>query len=117
MQKLLQYDWPGNVRELEHVTERAVATCERKLIGYDDIVLPGSAEDVHFLPFHVAKEQIIESFERTYIEKLLLSCNGNISEAARFAQKHRRAFWELIRKHGIEVNRFKSDHYAPTMAS
>jgi molybdenum-dependent DNA-binding transcriptional regulator ModE len=36
--------------------------------------------------------------------------HGNISRAARAAQKSRRAFWELIRKHQIDVKNLK--HYA-----
>ena len=51
---------------------------------------------------------VVENFEREYINKLLLAYGGNISKAANAAQKNRRAFWELIRKHGIEVDRFKS---------
>ena len=37
----------------------------------------------------------------------LLMHHGNISRAARAAQKSRRAFWELIRKHHIDVKTLK----------
>lgn len=107
MQKLLHYDWPGNVRELEHVVERAVAISDRKLIHYQDLSISEASEEEELLPFHAAKEQLIEIFERTYIEKLLLIYGGNISQAARAAQKHRRAFWGLIKKHRIEVDQFR----------
>ena len=46
-------------------------------------------------------------FERSYIQRLLVSCHGNITDAARAARKNRRAFWQLIRKHRIDVARFK----------
>jgi DNA-binding NtrC family response regulator len=55
---------------------------------------------------------MVEQFERDYIEKLLLSSNGNISKAAQRAHKNRRAFWELIRKYHIDVHRFKSNAIA-----
>ena len=34
---------------------------------------------------------------------------GNISRAARAADKNRRAFWELIRKHGIDAQSFRPE--------
>ncbi|NIR63020.1 MAG: hypothetical protein GWN00_05700, partial [Aliifodinibius sp.] len=42
-------------------------------------------------------------FEKSYIKRALLIHDGNISRAARASQKNRRAFWELMRKHKIEV--------------
>ncbi len=50
---------------------------------------------------------MIDEFERNYIEKLLIAYQGNITKAAQGAQKNRRAFWQLIRKHQIDVQTFK----------
>jgi two-component system, NtrC family, response regulator GlrR len=112
MQKLLLYEWPGNVRELEHVLERAIVLCS-DTIKDTDVSLP-QAETIEFgVSFKEAKERHIEQFEKTYIEGLLLTHRGNISRAAQAAGKHRRAFWELIRKHGIEVQRFKTEGSGP----
>ncbi len=58
-------------------------------------------------PFREAKARFVEGFEKGYIEKLLLLHRGNISRAARSAQKDRRAFWELIRKHGIDADQYR----------
>jgi two-component system response regulator GlrR len=106
MQKLMYYDWPGNVRELEHTIERAGMFCETTCLGEKDIALPGpacpSGES-----FQQAKAKIVEQFERDYIQRLLVSYNGNISKAAQAARKNRRAFWELIRKHHVDVQYFK----------
>jgi two-component system response regulator GlrR len=106
MQLLQLYDWPGNVRELEHNVERAVVLSEGRMIQARDVVLPSSESD---LPesFHDAKMKMTAAFEKTYIERLLLAHHGNISQAARAAQKNRRAFWELVRKHKIDVQNFK----------
>jgi len=54
-------------------------------------------------PFQVAKSRVIASFERDYIIRMLMHHAGNISMAARAAQKHRRAFWALMRKHQIDA--------------
>ena len=58
--------------------------------------------------FQQAKNKTVSQFERDYIQKLLLAHGGNITAAARAARKNRRAFWELIRKHRIDVSRYKT---------
>jgi two-component system response regulator GlrR len=103
---MLSYDWPGNVRELENVIERAVVFSARQIVQDSDIVLPRLAENALLMEsFREAKHR----FVRTYIEKLLISHKGNISQAARAADKDRRAFFELMRKYRIEAKSFRSD--------
>ena len=107
LQKLTFYDWPGNVRELEHVIERAVMFCETSSLEAADIVLPGTPALQQEVSFQEAKARVVEQFEKEYIQNLLLSHQGNISKAAQAANKNRRAFWELIRKHQMDVRVFK----------
>ncbi|HET8703648.1 hypothetical protein [Castellaniella sp.] len=52
--------------------------------------------------FRAAKCQVVARFERAYIRAALGRYAGNITLAARMAQKHRRAFWALMRKHDID---------------
>ncbi len=104
MQKLLLYQWPGNVRELEHVVERAVILTAHAVISAADLGLP-TADEVE--SFHQAKAKVVTQFERDYVQGLLLAHQGNIAKAARAAQKNRRAFWQLLRKHHIDAQRFK----------
>jgi len=106
MELLLNYEWPGNVRELEHLVERAVALAEREVIEGDDLNLPDNGINTYPSSFCEAKAR----FERAYVEDLLLAHHGNITKAAQAAHKNRRAFWELIRRHQIDVNRFKADN-------
>jgi len=108
VKKLLHYEWPGNVRELEHTIERAVLLCDQKLICEKDILLPQDDDSGYPHTFQKAKADAIARFEKTYIEGLLIAYSGNISNAAKAAQKNRRAFWELIRKHQIDVQPFRS---------
>ena len=58
-------------------------------------------------PFRAAKARIVTEFERQYINELLLLHQGNISQAAKAANKNRRAFWELMRKHEIGADLFR----------
>lgn len=107
VQKLTFYDWPGNVRELEHAIERAVMFCATPSLEDADIVLPGTHTRQPGESFQQAKARVIEQFEKDYIQNLLLAHQGNISKAAQAANKNRRAFFELIRKHQMDVLAFK----------
>jgi len=106
IETLLNHTWPGNVRELEHAIERATVLCQENMIRIEDLIsgLPalGARQSLR-----QAKAKQIARFEKTYIQSLLRACRGNISKAARVAQKNRRAFWQLIQKHQIDVESFR----------
>jgi two-component system, NtrC family, response regulator GlrR len=108
MHKLLLYSWPGNVRELKHVIERAVLLSREPILRGEDIELEDEMEQgANPQSFRAAKAKVVQDFERTYIEQLLVVSGGNITSAASAAKKNRRAFWELIRKYEIEPERFR----------
>jgi hypothetical protein len=44
---------------------------------------------------------LVTLFERQYLKAAMLRANGNITLAASKSRKNRRAFWELLRKHGM----------------
>lgn len=106
MQKLLLYEWPGNVRELENVVQRAVALTDGTTIQTHEIALLRQEAGQQLESFQEAKSRVVSQFERTYIQSLLLACEGNITKAAQAAQKNRRAFWELLRKHHIDAQQY-----------
>ena len=106
---LFDYDWPGNVRELENVVHKAVVLSEGPVIHARGIELPGGRRGVARQSFREAKRNAVALFERSYVEELLAIHRGNISHAARAAGKHRRAFWELMRKYGVQWNRKNGD--------
>lgn len=105
--KLLLYTWPGNVRELEHVIERVVVLCAEKIIQEHHLVLSGENNRLPQLSFQEMKANVISQFETDYIQSLLLAYKGNVTKAAQAAQKERRTFWELMRKHKIDVQKFR----------
>lgn len=107
MQLLVRYNWPGNVRELEHVIERIVAFTEEQVIGKDELISQHAQFATCRGSFQEAKSSVIARFEKNYIRELLTSHQGNISRAAQTACKNRRAFWQLIRKHQIDVQAFR----------
>jgi DNA-binding NtrC family response regulator len=107
LQLLMVYGWPGNVRELEHAIERAIVLCEGSVIGAGDLLLSNTQLDERRESLQEAKAKEIARFEKNYILGVLAVCKGNITRAAEVAQKNRRAFWQLIQKHQIDVHRFK----------
>jgi DNA-binding NtrC family response regulator len=59
--------------------------------------------------FRDAKNKLVSNFERTYITEALIKHSGNIAMAARASNKHRRAFWALMRKHDIAAELYRAD--------
>lgn len=107
LQLLAGHDWPGNVRELEHVVQRAVVLSESTVIRAGDLLLRSLQSTSGSESLREAKARIVGNFESSYIKSLLLAYKGNITRAAKAAGKNRRAFWELIRKHRIDVESLK----------
>jgi DNA-binding NtrC family response regulator len=107
---LVSYSWPGNVRELWNVIQHAFLLSEVDQITASDIVLPAvrlpASLDAPFffgLPYEKAREQVLATFQREYLQRLLDSCNGNLSEVARRSGLTRAAVYKIIKKLGIEV--------------
>jgi two-component system response regulator GlrR len=110
LKRLLAYDWPGNVRELKNVLERAVLMASNSMLGVEDLELTSQMDgDSDGESFRDAKDRVVKSFERGFIEKLLLAHSGNVTHAAQAARKNRRAFFQLMRKHCIEPARFRTN--------
>ncbi len=116
-----KHDWPGNVRELRNVVERALSLGDAALHDLSDGTsrMPTADEDasssasrraqsnpdVLELPFKEAKAALVESFERDYLQALLLRHRGNISRAASEAGIDRNYIHRLVKKYGLEVDR------------
>jgi two-component system response regulator GlrR len=93
--------WPGNIRELENFIHREFLMAESDTIHYvgaqSDAATVDAAED-----FRSAKARAIAAFERSYLAHVISQARGNVSCAARIANKDRRAFAKLLKKHQID---------------
>ena len=121
--KLVGYAWPGNVRELESVVHRAVAMASGETLEAQDLDVPENERPESMGPtiklfsrglisneggFQERKEKVIEEFERAFLNELLSTHHGNVSQAARAAKKERRAFQRLLQKHGLDRRVFSA---------
>lgn len=113
-EQLQTYHWPGNVRELRNVLERIRYMGVPGQLGLDLSVPDGAEADpgtspapagglpVDFeRPFREVKTELIDAFEKEYLERLLERAGGNIAAAARTAGLNRKYFYDLLRKHGL----------------
>ena len=110
---LCRHAWPGNVRELRNAIERACLLSRNGNINIEDALLGGEAAPAlgirTDLPFKEAKGQLVEMFEREYIEDLMRRHKMNLSAAAREAQIDRKLLRELLRKYGLDTRVELSD--------
>jgi two-component system, NtrC family, C4-dicarboxylate transport response regulator DctD len=93
---LLGHDWPGNVRELVHYAERVA------------LGLPSAAtvEDAA----RGAAEGLAERtgrYEAMVIRETLAACGGDARTAMALLQTPRKTFYDKLRRHGIEIDRYR----------
>ena len=108
--------WEGNVRELDNAVHREVVLADGDEIRFDVLnnetaptppTATSSADDYATLDFQSAKAKAVHDFERGYLTRILQIAHGNVSAAARIAEKERRAFGKLLKKHQISREQFK----------
>ena len=104
MEELLAAPWPGNVRQLINVVEQAVALATTPVISAD-LLHSAIRKNAEKIPsFSEAKRQ----FEQDYLVRLLKITNGNVSQAARLADRNRTDFYKLLQRHHLVPSLFKS---------
>lgn len=112
-QMLFTYNYPGNVRELRNCIERAVILVEDSLIEPNHLTenIRKQCQSVGDMPissFKIAKQKVVETFEKQYIQNCLKSSKGNITQAAQIAQINIKNFHQKMKKYHIEAFHFKS---------
>lgn len=109
LQVLQSYDYPGNVRELENAIKHAAIFCDGNLFKLEhlpaeflsshlDEAKPGESTAISF---QQAKNQVVERFERSYIQRILAESGGNIRQAAERAGMYERNFHLKLKRYGI----------------
>ena len=99
--ELTRHDWPGNVRELRNVVERAVILADpTQLIAGTAERAAGELQRSVERAVHgpLSLEASRDEHDRAYVAALLRTTEGDLDEAARIAQVHRKSLERIIRR-------------------
>ncbi|MBI3897094.1 MAG: sigma 54-interacting transcriptional regulator [Gammaproteobacteria bacterium] len=105
MELLVGASWPGNVRQLQNVVEHTFALSTSSIITASLVNKALNHQPSHVLSFAERRDQ----FERDYLTQLLRMTQGNVSRAARLAQRNRTEFYKLLRRYHLEPKAFRGD--------
>ncbi len=97
--------WPGNVRQLHNVVEQVCALATTPLIPLALVQRALRIPGIEILSFAQARQR----FEREYLVGLLKLSDGNVTDAARLADRNRTEFYRLLQKHGLTPGHFRGD--------
>jgi two-component system response regulator GlrR len=95
--------WPGNVRELENAVARAalMGAWEEPAPPTDAHVDASGANIDLSVPFRIAKQRVVDTFERRYLTALFDAHEGNVSAAARTAGLDRMSLYKAMSRLGL----------------
>jgi two-component system response regulator GlrR len=108
LELLVGAPWPGNVRQLANVVEQAVALATSPIVPAALVAGALKAEPKGLTPLDEAKR----GFERDYLIRILRITKGNVSHAARLAQRNRTEFYKLLDRHQLQPAMFKAERGA-----
>ena len=105
MELLISAPWPGNIRQLQNVVEQSVALSSEDVISATLVKNALRDDSTQFPSFQQARDH----FERDYLSKLLKITAGNVSQAARIAQRNRTEFYKLLNRHHLVAESYRVD--------
>ncbi len=103
LETLITAPWPGNVRQLQNIVEQTVVLATAQVIPVSLVQKALQEECNSVLPLDLARQQ----FEFNYLINLLKTTEGNVSQAAKLAQRNRTEFYRLLERHNIQASTFK----------
>lgn len=99
--------WAGNVRQLHNVVEKCVVLSTTPQVP---LALVQRALSMQQGPLAEMRsfDEARREFERDYLSQLLKITRGNVTQAARLAQRNRTDFYALLGRHQMDPANFKS---------
>lgn len=101
---LIAAPWPGNVRQLQNMVEQMVVLATTQIVPASLVQKSLQDESNAIIPFDAARR----NFEQSYLINLLKLTQGNVTQAAKLAQRNRTEFYRLLERHHIQANTFKN---------
>jgi len=103
LEALVAAAWPGNVRQLYNAVEQACALATGPLVSLALVQRALRLPTLQSLTYAQAKER----FEREYLIQLLKLTDGNVTDAAKLANRNRTKFYSLLQRHGLTPGLFR----------
>ncbi|MDI1299543.1 sigma 54-interacting transcriptional regulator [Methylotenera sp.] len=104
IETLITAPWPGNVRQLQNIVEQTVVLATTQVIPVNLVQKALQEGSNSVVPLDVARQQ----FEFNYLINILKTTEGNVTQAARLAQRNRTEFYRLLERHNIQARTFKN---------
>lgn len=104
LETLLAAPWPGNVRQLQNIIEQVVVLATTPIITSKLVQKALQDNIASMVSFDAARK----NFEQQYLINLLKATQGNVTQAARIADRNRTDFYKLLQRHQIDPVLFKA---------
>ena len=129
LERLRAYPWPGNERELWQALEQAILLAQEGVVRPEH--LPAEIRESTTAPiaagreagaptgarrFREAKREVVEAFERVYLQDLLQRHGGNVTAAAHQAGMLRSALQRLLRKYDLRSAEYRRPRRRPELS-
>lgn len=104
MRDLMRREWRGNVRELRSYLEEAVVLSDGGLLDLPELPAPDELGNVWLPGDGIAPlQRIVETVERSHIQKALQHCEGSVGKTAEVLGISRKTLWEKMKKLAIQA--------------
>ena len=113
LETLLAAPWPGNVRQLQNIIEQVVVLATTPIITSKLVQKALQDNIANMVSFDAARK----NFEQQYLINLLKATQGNVTQAARIADRNRTDFYKLLQRHQIDPVLFKASSTSNSAAS
>ncbi|MFN2353532.1 MAG: sigma-54-dependent transcriptional regulator [Desulfopila sp.] len=120
LRRLYRRHWQGNVRQLENSIKRFVLLATQGRVTLDDLealeeqgeAVSASSSSTEFdalytHPYNDAKAEVLRRFSVGYLQNLLASHRGNVTNAAATCGLERQALQRIMRRYGVVSAEFK----------
>jgi DNA-binding NtrC family response regulator len=110
-----EYAWPGNVRELLHSIEHAVAKSKGSVVkkiefGGERLMAkwnPPSVDELLGYDLAEMKTEILERYEKEYLDRILLQEAGSLNRASRKCGIDRKTLYRKMRHYGLDKKDYR----------
>lgn len=104
LELILAAPWPGNIRQLQNIVEQVVVLSTTPIVT-SALVQKALQDNISsIISFDVARK----NFEQQYLINLMKATQGNVTQAARIADRNRTEFYKILERHQINPALFKN---------